>query len=98
MTVNLSQFTQGLLVDWGAINLETVISQSGVPLINFFIYFSAFIAIVMLVVGGYFFITSSGEPEKIEKAQKAITAAIIGLIIVFIARAIVFFIVDLGNL
>jgi hypothetical protein len=52
----------------------------------------------MLVVGGYTFITSVGDAEKAQKAQKTLTAAIVGLIIVFIARAIVFFVVDLGSL
>jgi hypothetical protein len=56
------------------------------------------VAVAILVVAGYLFITSGGDPEKVEKAQKAITAAIVGLVIVFIARAIVFFVVDLGNL
>jgi flagellar basal body-associated protein FliL len=98
MNIDLSRFTQGLLPDWGALSLEEVIATKGVELINFFIGFAAFIAVVMLVVGGYLFITSTGDPEKTEKAQKAITAAVVGLIIVFIARAIVFFVVDLGSL
>jgi amino acid transporter len=98
MNIDLSRFTQGLLADWGTLSLEELIATRGVELINFFIGFAAFIAVVMLVVGGYLFITSAGDPEKTEKAQKTITAAIIGLIIVFIARAIVFFVVDIGDL
>ena len=98
MNINISSFAQGLLAVWDVQNLEELIETRGVELINFFIAFSAFVAIAILVVGGYMFITSTGDPEKIEKGQKAITAAIVGLIIVFIARAIVFFVVDLGNL
>ena len=79
-------------------SLDELIQTKGVDLIKFFIGFSAFVAVAILVVAGYLFITSGGDPEKVEKAQKAITAAIVGLVIVFIARAIVFFVVDLGNL
>lgn len=98
MQVNISNVTQGLLADWSVNSLDELIQTKGVDLIKFFIGFSAFVSITILVVAGYLFITSAGDAEKVERAQKAITAAIVGLIIVFIARAIVFFVVDLGNL
>ncbi|NLB12018.1 hypothetical protein GX830_01425 [Candidatus Dojkabacteria bacterium] len=98
MQVNIGKVTQGLLADWKVNSLDELIQTKGVDLIKFFIGFSAFVAVAILVVAGYLFITSGGDPEKVEKAQKAITAAIVGLVIVFIARAIVFFVVDLGNL
>lgn len=97
--VSLKGIGEDILIFFrGGYTLDEFIQNTGTSLINFFIVFSALVAIAMLVVGGYIFITSAGDPEKIEKGQKAITAAIIGLIIVFIARAIVFFVVDLGNL
>ncbi|MFA5634215.1 MAG: hypothetical protein WCY00_02775 [Candidatus Dojkabacteria bacterium] len=99
MKVNIGELGGELLVNWEGINsLEDLIETKGVELIKFFIGFAAFVAIAMIVVAGYMFITSAGDTEKVEKAQKAMTAAIVGLIIVSIARAIVFFVVDLGNL
>jgi len=56
--------------------------------INFFVYFSAFVAVVLIVVAGYGFMTSAGDPEKVKNAQKTLTAAIVGMVIVFTARMI----------
>jgi len=57
--------------------------------INFFVAFSAVAAVIMLVVAGYMFITSAGDAEKIEKATKTVSAAIIGMIIVFVAKILI---------
>jgi hypothetical protein len=78
--------------------LNSFIENTGASAINFFIGFAALVSIAILIFSGYMFITASGDPDKIEKAQKAMTAAIVGLIIVFLARAIVFFVVDLKDL
>lgn len=56
--------------------------------------FSALVCVILLIVSGYGFITSAGDAEKIEKAQKSLTAAIVGLVIVFIAVIIVYFLRD----
>lgn len=57
--------------------------------INFFIVFSAVVAVIMLVVAGYMFITSAGDADKVDKATKTLSAAIIGMVIVFVARILV---------
>ena len=61
--------------------------------IDFFVGFSALVAVAILIISGYMFITAAGDPEKIEKGQKGITAAIVGLIIVFLARTIINFVI-----
>lgn len=48
-----------------------------------------FVVLYELVMGGLSWILSSGDKEKVEKARKQITNAIIGLIILFITIAIV---------
>ena len=47
------------------------------------------VAVILIIVSGYTFITSMGEPDKIQKAQKGLTAALIGMVVVFVARLIV---------
>lgn len=47
------------------------------------------ISVIFLIIGGIKWIMSSGDKEAAAKAQKTITAAIIGLVIVFLAWAIV---------
>lgn len=47
------------------------------------------IAPVMIIISGFYFLTAGGNPERIEKAKKAILYAVIGLIIVIAANGIV---------
>ena len=50
------------------------------------------IAVVMVILGGFTWLTAGGNEEKVEKAKKIISAAIIGLIIVLLAWAVVIFV------
>ncbi len=94
----ISSIGEGFLINWGAgINLEMVVENRIITALNFFVAFSALVAVILIVVAGYMFITSAGDPEKIEKAQKAITAAVVGMIIVFLARLIVGLVIDIGE-
>ena len=68
---------------------DTLINGKIITAINFFVVFSAVVAVIMLVIAGYTFITSAGDADKIEKATKTISAAIIGMIVVFVAKLLV---------
>ena len=52
----------------------------------------ALVAVVMIIIGGFQWMTAAGNEERIEKAKKVISAAVIGLIIVLLAWAIVIFV------
>ena len=54
-------------------------------------------AVIMLVVGGFMFLVSAGNPTSLEKGKQVITTTIKGLIIVYAAWLVVdFFFVALG--
>ena len=53
---------------------------------------AALIAIVMVIYGGFEFITSQGDPEKAKNARGTIINALIGLAIAILATTIVSFI------
>jgi hypothetical protein len=80
------------LIDIKTDTLEGLVDTKIAVAINFFIGFSAIVAVMLLVVSGYMFMTAAGDPEKIEKAQKGVTAAIIGMVIVFLAKILVEFV------
>ena len=48
-------------------------------------------AVVMIIVGGFRYITSAGNPESAKGARSTITYAIIGLVIIALAQIIVHF-------
>jgi len=51
------------------------------------------IFLILMVYAGYLWMTAGGEEEQVKKAQKIITAAIIGLIITVAAYSITAYIV-----
>jgi len=53
------------------------------------------LCVIFIVQGGYMWMTSSGEPEKIKQAQGTLTWAIIGLVFVIISSSILSAIVRL---
>ena len=55
--------------------------------------FLALIAVIMIIVGGFMWMTAGGNEERVEKAKKMISAAVIGLIIILLAWAIVIFVI-----
>jgi uncharacterized membrane protein len=49
------------------------------------------VAIVLVVYGGFVWLTSAGDETKIENAKKIISAALIGLVVILLSWALVIF-------
>ena len=47
------------------------------------------VCLVFIIIGGYMWIASAGDPAKVKQAQGTLTWAIIGLVFVLIVRLIV---------
>jgi len=74
-------------------DIDTLVNTKIASLINFATGFAALVAVVLIVVSGYMFMTSAGDADKVDKAGKTLTGAIVGLIIIFIARILVEFVI-----
>ncbi|OGK14284.1 hypothetical protein A3C98_04695 [Candidatus Roizmanbacteria bacterium RIFCSPHIGHO2_02_FULL_37_15] len=59
---------------------------------------AAFLLLVMLLSGGFIMLTAGGSPEKMEKAKKTMTFAILGLIIVILSFIFVKLISSIFNI
>lgn len=77
----------------GTADLESTI----VNVIQWVLGFLGLIAVIMILVGGFQWLTSGGNEEKVASAKKVISAAVIGLIVVLLAWAIVIFVVSQTN-
>lgn len=62
--------------------------------INVLMGFLGIIALIIVLTGGFKWMTAGGSEDGIEEAKKLITAGVIGMGIVLSAYAISFFIVD----
>ena len=57
--------------------------------IQFALILAGLMAVIFIIWGGYQYITSSGDAEKATKGRATLINAIIGLVIIFLAYAIV---------
>lgn len=78
-------------------NGDSGCKSSSVPLvllalIEIVLRLGSIVAVVFVVVGGFKFVTSQGEPEGVHSARNIIINALIGLVITLIATPIVSFI------
>ncbi len=56
---------------------------------NLLFPFAGIVCVIFIIIGGYMWLTSAGDPAKIQQAQGTLTWAIIGLVFVLIAVAII---------
>jgi hypothetical protein len=61
--------------------------------INLFSTFVGLFAVVMIIVAGFRFITSGGDPGQVSSAKNAIIYAIIGIVVVVLSQFIVHFVI-----
>lgn len=62
-------------------------------IVNVLLGFLGILAIIIILWGGFVWMTAGGNEEKTGEAKKIITAGIIGLVIIFTAYAIASFVV-----
>lgn len=61
---------------------------------NLILYFVGITAVIVLIIGGIKYITSGGDAKKVTSAKNTVLYAIIGLVISFLAFAIVNFVIN----
>ena len=57
-------------------------------------YIAGAAAIIIILVGSFRYVTSGGDSNKISSAKNTILGALIGLVIVIMARTIIYFVVN----
>ena len=89
--VNLSNVNQSM--PCGATNLPTV--NAGTPelqqILTIFFGILAGIAVLFVIIGGFRYVISNGNPQDMTKAKDTIIYALIGLVVALSAEAIVSF-------
>ena len=75
---------------------ENLFGNTGVfkQVTNTILYIVGIIAVVMLIIGGIKYVVSGGDSKKVTDAKNTVLYAIIGLVIAFLAFAIVNFVIS----
>lgn len=51
-------------------------------------------AVILLVIAGLMYVTSGGDPSKIESAKKTVIYTVVGLFVIVLARLIIGFVIS----
>ena len=69
------------------------LKQTVMNIITYVLGLLGLIAVIMILYGGFTWMTAGGNEDKIDTAKQIISAAAVGLVIILIAWAIVTFVV-----
>lgn len=71
-------------------NLQTLITRIS----NTILLIVGIIAVLMLIIGGFQYIASAGNPESVGKAKSTILYAVIGILVTLLAYALVQYVIS----
>lgn len=77
-----SAYPQGARED---LNVQQFVKK----IIDWALYIAAIIAVIFIIIGGYMYITSAGDPGKAGKGRTTLVNALIGLAIIVLSYLIV---------
>lgn len=72
------------------LNISSVILQ----VVNVLLYIVGAIAVIMIIVGGFKYVTSGGDSAGVTSAKNTILYAVIGLVVALLAFALVNFVLN----
>lgn len=85
-TAQQAGISKGPVSDNPTQNLSTIIGR----ILNYLFASIALVFLTVILIGGYLWMAASGKEEQIQKAKTFILNGIFGLIVIFIAYALVF--------
>jgi amino acid transporter len=85
-----NELTQGTIIV-EEVDLIKIIFE----IIRYLLSFLGVAAVLIIIYGGFLWMSAGGNPEKVEKAKKIITQAIIGLIIILLSYSLTMFVIRL---
>lgn len=90
----LTQFALDTKVDELQYDTGDTFSSSFQGILNAVIGVLALVAVVVMIIGGVSYMTSSGDAGKVKKAKDTILYGLIGLVVCVLAFAIVNFVIS----
>ena len=73
------------------------VRDTAVDIVKYLMTFLGIIATVVILLGGFKWMTAGGNEDKVAEAKKLLMAGMVGLIIILAAFAIVTFVVQITN-
>ena len=78
----------------GAKNQGNQVTKTVRIVVNILLFFIGVFAVIMIVIAGFRFVASNGDANTVSSAKNTIIYAVIGLVVAFLAYALVNFVID----
>lgn len=73
----------------GQLGGDLSLRQLVLKIINYFLGFLGLLAVVMVIYGGFLYVSSAGNEENVNKAKKILLYAVIGIVVIIASFALV---------
>jgi hypothetical protein len=83
--VNYQQLEGSIGLRFAGGNVGTIVGES----LKYIFAVAGILLLIYLILGGFQYLTSAGDPKKAQEAQSKITQALIGFVIIFASYWIV---------
>ena len=83
--VNYQQLEGSIGLNFAGGNVGTIVGES----LKYIFAVAGILLLIYLILGGFQYLTSAGDPKKAQEAQSKITQALIGFVIIFASYWIV---------
>lgn len=101
LMIPLVSTTHALVFDPGGIiqkttglsNPEGGLKGTVIRIIQWVLGFLGLVAVILIIYGGFIWMTAAGNEERVMQAKKTLTSAVTGLVIVLLAWALVTFVI-----
>lgn len=81
----------------GATGGESSFRSIVLTIVNFILGFLGLVAVLFVIYGGFLYVTSAGNGEKVDQGKKIITYAVVGIVIILISFALINTILGAAN-
>ena len=91
---NTEEVCKGIEATGGTCEDDGILDKVIMNIVNIFSWVVGVVAVIMVIWGGFSYVTSAGDPQKAAKGRMTIVYALVGLIIVALAQVIVKFVLN----
>lgn len=87
---NMQEFEDEFALSQGNNDFSAVLAR----IINVGISFLGVIAVIIILAGGFKWMTAGGNEDKVKEAQTMMKQAVVGLVVIFLAYALANFVIE----
>jgi hypothetical protein len=94
--INLALFAATEKINPGDIGLQGQVTNANTALtsiLNTVYFWAGIVAVIIIIVGGYLYVTANGNASQVGQAKNAIISAVVGVVIILLAFVITNFVI-----